>query len=189
MQVLGKALRRILFQERLAAVTRQSLKIDSYMSAGRIHDAYAILRRLRPYCAGSKRHRPPQVPMVLLEDGAMAATATEAADRWLEYFGGLEAASVGSLGDVFGALEDRRTRSAEHRRRTLQFSLDTLPTIGELEGTFRSLKGGKAPGLDGLLSDVFRAAPTEMAGIVHPLMVKVGLRIAEPVVFMGGRLA
>ena len=113
----------------------------------------------------------------------MAATASEAADRWLEYFGSLEAASFGSLGDVVGALEDRRVRSAEYCGRPLQLSLDTLPTIVELEGVFRGLKGGKAPGLDGLLSDVFRAAPTDMAELFHPLFVKVGLRIAEPVAF------
>eukprot|EP00972_Heterocapsa_arctica_P076802 11328458-Heterocapsa_arctica.AAC.1 len=51
---------------------------------------------------------------------------------------------------------------------------------------FSKAKSGKVAGIDGVLGDLLKAAPTEMAAIVHPLLVKVSLRCQEPLTYKGG---
>ena len=64
-----------------------------------------------------------------------------------------------------------------------------VPTLTELEGAFRGARRGRQTGLDGLPDDLLAALPCEMARIWHPLMVKMGLRVQEPLAFKGGRYA
>ena len=48
---------------------------------------------------------------------------------------------------------------------------------------------GRQPGLDGIVDCAFAAFPTELARLNHPLMVKLGFAVSEPLSFKGGRLS
>eukprot|EP00959_Pyramimonas_sp_CCMP1952_P195772 4093195-Pyramimonas_sp.AAC.1 len=68
-------------------------------------------------------------------------------------------------------------------------SLDYIPTIFDLQHQMRSYRRGKAPGVDGLPSCVYKVAPRELARILNPLMVKIVATGREPFLFKVGEAA
>eukprot|EP00969_Alexandrium_andersonii_P239458 10570450-Alexandrium_andersonii.AAC.1 len=50
------------------------------------------------------------------------------------------------------------------------------------------MAGGKAVGEDGIPSDLLRAAPLEMAKVLHPLIIKALIYGYEPFAWRGGQV-
>ena len=106
--------------------------------------------------------------------------AMEALDeQWVPHFSKLEAGKVVSR-------EDLITQCVERSPISQHCQLHELPTRCEIEQTLRSLQAGKAPGPDGLPSDIFRLAPTILVGAVHDLYSKAAWWASEPIQAKGG---
>eukprot|EP00959_Pyramimonas_sp_CCMP1952_P463059 9484270-Pyramimonas_sp.AAC.1 len=66
--------------------------------------------------------------------------------------------------------------------------MSRAPTFFDLEQTMRSLKRGKAPGLDSFPPDLFRAAPQQVSRLLCPLLAKVSAYGREPLAFKLGEV-
>lgn len=55
-----------------------------------------------------------------------------------------------------------------------------MPTLLDIETAIHMLKKGKAPGEDGLISDLFRHTPAQAAQVLYPLYVKQWMRGQTP---------
>ena len=71
---------------------------------------------------------------------------------------------------------------------SLPLDIAAVPTLRVLTQILSKAKRGKAPGLDGLISEVFRAAPREAARLLHPLLAKSSLQVQQPLALRGGLL-
>eukprot|EP00969_Alexandrium_andersonii_P164251 7259495-Alexandrium_andersonii.AAC.1 len=60
--------------------------------------------------------------------------------------------------------------------------------MAQLALAIRRLSPGKATGEDGIPAEALRAAPAEVAALLHPLAAKIALYAAEPVAWKGGLL-
>ena len=106
--------------------------------------------------------------------------AMEALDeQWVPHFSRLEAGRVVSREDLLNQCIDRSPAD-------YQCHLHELPTRCEIENTLRSLQAGKAPGPDGLPSDIFRLASPTLVSAVHDLYSKAAWWASEPLQAKGG---
>eukprot|EP00959_Pyramimonas_sp_CCMP1952_P244517 5111237-Pyramimonas_sp.AAC.1 len=67
-------------------------------------------------------------------------------------------------------------------------SLTYIPTLFDLQHQMRSYRRGKAPGVDGLPSCIYKVAPRELARILNPLLVKIVVTGREPFLFKVGEV-
>ena len=63
----------------------------------------------------------------------------------------------------------------------MEYNADFIVSLRELEQAFAGCKRGKAPGLESIHPELLATDPVATAKLVHPLVVKMGLRLAEPV--------
>lgn len=73
-------------------------------------------------------------------------------------------------------------RAAQFPERTLT----EVPTLLALERSFRRIRKAKAPGHDGLRSDLCCLAPVEMSKLYFPVLAKMFFQINEPIQSKGG---
>ena len=141
-----------------------------------------ISRFMQPLRMGKRAHNlgKKQLPMVVLEDGALATSRQEAVGRWREHFKEMEAGTDTSMAQL-------QTATPQPGNGPCNF--DDIPTIYEVEEQFRKSKGNKATGLDFIPGELLRASPQHMAYWFFPLVQKMSLWCQEPLQFKGGRLA
>ena len=97
-------------------------------------------------------------------------------EQWVPHFSKLEA--------------DLVNRCAERQAvpEVVHTSLQDLPTRLEVEQALRALKPNRAPGPDGLPSDLFRGAAAVLAPALHDLYAKLTFWATEPIQFKGGHM-
>ncbi|CAE7843419.1 unnamed protein product, partial [Symbiodinium necroappetens] len=69
-----------------------------------------------------------------------------------------------------------------------RFSVEAVPTLGQVERIVHSLQRGKAAGCDGITGELLRASAVQTARHLLPVLAKTALRAREPVTFRGGDL-
>ena len=143
--------------------------------------AYEALHRL----LGHRRKKPfalDVLPALKKLDGTFCLDGEQIRLRWREQFSALEAGDEVSL----EALIQEAVKPKEWvLPETL---LDLLPTELELADALRSAKVGKAAGSDTLPQGLGKACPVEMAKVMQPLSLKLGLRGCEAVGMKAGLL-
>ena len=147
-----------------------------------------ILTLLRP-CIGtsnSRKRSRPGLPQVLTEDGETCTTTTAACDRWIEYFAQMECGQR-----VTGPQLYDKWRANLEQLRCTEFDepLTALPTLFDLERSFRRVAVGKAVGQDAVPPELCNALPCEMARATFPQLMKLAIHGQEALVHKGGRLA
>ena len=181
----GARARAVLAHVRKVAVVARAAEVGRAFAEGRVQDGFKALRALRAASQGSKTQRPKQALVVQLEDSSPATSYTDSRRRWLRHFAQQEHGQIGDVRDVAIQLAERRRR--QEYRGPIDF--DVLVSLRELEAVFRAGASGRQPGLDGIVDCAFAAFPTELARLYHPLMVKLGFTVSEPLSFKGGRLS
>lgn len=105
-------------------------------------------------------------------------------EEWIPYFAELEA------GQVTAPLQLVKLDSAPVATDCdAEVTLQQIPTINELEDTFRATRPGKASGHDPLPTDIFHRFPKQLAELHMDMVVKMFLWNAEPCQHKGGQLA
>eukprot|EP00435_Cladocopium_sp_Y103_P066007 s750_g28.t1 len=108
-------------------------------------------------------------------------------DQWLPHYCELEA------GVLIGSpqlLDDCVMSQARSRLDApLQLDLADLPSLTQLEQTFRATSAGKSTGHDVLPSELFHKAAKDLALLHHDLIVKTYLWQSEPIQAKGGPVA
>eukprot|EP00435_Cladocopium_sp_Y103_P011399 s3397_g3.t1 len=108
-------------------------------------------------------------------------------DQWLPHYCELEAGVQISPDQL---LDDCLATQACHRLDApSRLCLEDLPSLMQLEHTFRATSAGKATGHDTLPSDLYHVAAKELALLYHDLVLKTYLWQNEPIQAKGGPVA
>ena len=144
-----------------------------------------VFKELRLLRVGSKFRKMKQqpLPQVIDEDSEHALDG-EARDRvWLQHCSKLEAAVDTTTHRLLQRIRQGSfTRAAQFPHR----NLEEAPTLLDLERSFRRIKRAKAPGHDGLRSDLCSLAPVQMSKLFFPILAKMVFQMNEPIQSKGG---
>ena len=144
-----------------------------------------VLQRVKRAGYGGTKMKPVRKALPILihpETGNPASSRIERDEIWLQHFGAQE------YGDVIDAGEFLCSKGGYYVDVPLQWSVDDLPNIVQIEEALRRTPKGKACGLDGVPSDLLPAAPTQLALILQPLFIKSMITGAQPTQWRGGVL-
>ena len=146
-------------------------------------DIHQALSRLKGTAKQRKRGRQP-LPQLIDADG-QAQTQEERSKIWQQRCAQLEAGHVTTVHDI-----RQRCRHTSFKATAVQpeIAIEDLPTVLELEARIRKVRRGKAPGPDGLRSDICAIAAPEIAKLLYPILVKQTIYIEEPIQARGGLL-
>ena len=144
-----------------------------------------VFQALRPLRIGRRFRsmKQPPLPQLQQEDGTMASDYAERDAIWQAHCAKLEA---GVPTTTHRLLQRIRKGSFGRALQFPQRDLHEAPTLLELERSFRRIKRAKAPGHDGLRSDLCSLAPTQMATLYYPILAKMVFQLNEPLQSKGG---
>ena len=144
-----------------------------------------VVQRLRPLLGPPKRKANVGcgMPAAAKLDGSLAQDADEVRERWIEHF---------SLNEGGRRCPTEELVSACQARQRLQ-RLDVpdsfaseLPSRLQLEAALRGSATGRAVGPDGLPAELLHYGAGSIALPIYQLMLKMVLRLEEPIAFKGG---
>ena len=101
---------------------------------------------------------------------------------WSDYFGSMEHGTTVPVEELLKSIPEVESVDDDI------LELAAIPTRLEVEDVFRHVPTKKAVGLDLLPSELFKAAPKEMAGLYYGLYLKCMLLTRTPVQWAGGIL-
>ncbi|CAE7670846.1 unnamed protein product [Symbiodinium sp. CCMP2456] len=176
----GRALREACRTDRDAYINSLALQFDQ----GSSREMFAAFHRL----LGHKRKKPFQLeplPGLKRDDGTVCTDALELRERWRVHFGALEAGQTSSLLGIAGEALD--VKAAQVPAWPHPEHADLIPTAAMLQRTLAATKVNKAPGFDSLPPELCKHFASDLADVLHPLMLKHVWRGCEPVGWKGGR--
>ena len=106
-------------------------------------------------------------------------------DQWEPYFQQLKAGHPTSPAEL---VQHYLARTEATRKNPVELSLKDLPTLIDLEDTFRKTSAGKSTGLDPLPAEIYKARAATMAKIHYQLILKLFTWQTEPLAWKGGLL-
>ncbi|CAE7763408.1 unnamed protein product [Symbiodinium sp. CCMP2456] len=144
-----------------------------------------ILKTAKKMGIGGKTAKDVTRPLPILLDatGQPASTWRDRDKVWQQHFGKQEAGEVTQISELI--LRDAQLPNVDP---DLEWDIQDLPSFFEVEDVFRSTKRRKATGLDGIPPEALAAAPTMMAKLAHPLMLKAAVLLHQPLQWRGGLL-
>ncbi|CAE7261007.1 RE2 [Symbiodinium sp. CCMP2592] len=147
--------------------------------------ACQLLRRVRGIGIGGKRANSGRRPLPALVDGdGKVANSQEQHDTiWLNHFAEQECGTCMRVEDYLA--EKDGPRMAQD---AIQWHIDELPTLQEVETVLRSVPVGKAFGLDLIPGEALVASPPDAAAMLHALMVKAAAGLQQPLQWRGGAI-
>ena len=184
-QRLGTKLREALASDKVAHLRRISSRCAESFQEGDLREAYRCLQVFRQKSKNVKSQAR-ALPALAQEDGSLVRCSQERADRWLEFFAGVESAETIPRELITTlALE---TPGAAHRE-LVDSAGGCIPTLLQWERSIRSVKPGKQPGPDGIRTELCRLHVPTIAKTSFSLFLKSALLCQEPLRFKGGLLA
>ncbi|CAE7234196.1 unnamed protein product, partial [Symbiodinium necroappetens] len=119
------------------------------------------------------------------QDGTLATTPQERADRWTAYFSAQEAGEVIPIADYAGHFRDS---TLDPTPDGWVFDHQALPDLFELEQQILGLPFDKAAGPDGVTGELLRVQPALTSQWLYPLYLKTAMCLQEPTTWRGGAL-
>eukprot|EP00438_Fugacium_kawagutii_P003586 Skav221594 [mRNA] locus=scaffold1698:294565:300366:+ [translate_table: standard] len=178
----------------LAAQLRQALRSDkqshlhhlltSFTDETPAHD---ILKQLRPYRGSSnaKQFQPRPLPLIEQADGTPCPDYPSLIDRWVEFFCNMEGGATMTMAELH---HHWQTNLQANQRTHLDFELQDVPTLCDLEQACARVRTGRAVGPDFVPPEVLRYYPGEMARLLYPQLLKLLTHGQESILHKGGRL-
>ncbi|CAE7243520.1 unnamed protein product, partial [Symbiodinium necroappetens] len=168
----GKQMRRAMWRDK-AEFTRAG--IQEARSAG----PSTFAHKLRAILRTGRRYRAPPLLPCLSDEPECPMTKDAVADSFGAYFAKAERAKSQPVAALL-------QRSCQARPVEGCLTGKNLPCLAELAAGFASLQNGRAPGLSGLVPEVFRSNPLMLAIHYYPVMCKLLLRDPAPFQWRGG---
>ena len=140
------------------------------------------MHKLVKRVAGRKKPQP--LPAVAMQDGSLAKSPEEAAERWRQFSQELHCGKPVSFEELI-AKADSTQAAYQHVPR----SIAAVPTKAELGRVFAALPPCRAHGSDGISPAIVKKFGNVFLDLFHPVVVKSSLRINEPIQWRGGVLA
>ena len=168
----GKLMRRAMWQDK-ADFTRAG--IQDARSAG----PSTFAHKLRAILRTGRRYRAPPLLPCLSDEPNCPMTKDDVADSFGAYFAKAERAKSRPIAALL-------QQSCQARPIEVCLTGKNIPCLAELAAGFASLQNGRAPGLSGLVPEVFRSNPLMLAMHYYPVMCKLLLRDPAPFQWRGG---
>ncbi|CAE7241543.1 unnamed protein product [Symbiodinium sp. CCMP2456] len=142
-----------------------------------------ILGRIKRAGIGGSKSRQPFKPLPLLyaEEEQPVRSCEDRDSLWLHYFGEQEMGTILDTADFL-----REPYKPILVDETVDWNLQVLPSLGEIEQTLRGLSLRKASGLDAIPAEFLKAAPGPTAAAVHSLFFKAMATFQQPLHWRGG---
>eukprot|EP00435_Cladocopium_sp_Y103_P055191 s1600_g18.t1 len=135
-------------------------------------EAATILHALRPFIGSTtpKKQKKACLPIVKQHNGALCQTPEEAQNRWIEHFRDMEGGTRMSHDDY--RRHWRNGLSSFIDRAVVDFSVQELPSLFDLEVAFRRVPLGKALGLDDIPPELCHYCPAQLAKLTYAILMK-----------------
>ena len=186
----------LLYQLAAAAVRFATNRVRRGVAAGRqkfVADIVAegnksaaqLLRSVKAAGIGGARTKNSRRPLPALLDPCSGQPVGSKAERdqvWLEYFGQQE------QGEILDTPMLLARAATPMQTDEVEWKLEHLPSVAEIQKILRSTPRLKAGGLDNVPGDVLVAAHGELADILHPLFLKSMVWSRQLVQWRGGIL-
>ncbi|CAK0855883.1 unnamed protein product [Prorocentrum cordatum] len=131
-------------------------------------------------CGGRTPKRTPTPKIRQDDNGAPLTTPQAIAEHALRYYGNIE---NGINTDIEGVVKHYNNKTAHTKPIP---HINNVQTIHNLTAALAASKKGKRGGPDGNTDDMARAAPRQIARLLHPIMMKMQLMTTEPISAKGG---
>ena len=144
-----------------------------------------VLQRVKRAGYGGSKMKPVRRALPILIHPTTGQPAESRRDRdeiWLQHFGKQEYGENMAVEDFLGG------QGGYCVDIPLQWQVEDLPSLTQIEEALRRTPKGKACGLDGVPSDLLPAAPTRLALVLQPLFIKSMITGAQPTQWRGGIL-
>ena len=144
-----------------------------------------VIQKMRCIGVTGKRRRREAKPLQQItgENGELLTDAEAINARWQQHFEELE---DGEECDKVQLLQ--RCVQVQRRRVKITPTWEQIPTLWDVEESFRLNKTGRASFFDGIPTDICHLFPQILAKVFYGLALKQTLQIAEPMTFKGGVL-
>ena len=179
-----KTIDRMIAQDRANYQEGLAVKIESANETKAAWLAWKGIHQLMATAgkAHSKAKPGDQTPLPMLEgdDGKALATASQIADRKLQYF---TSVSAGQVVTPEWTVEQYRTKET-----ALEFDRqpELIPHLDRLAAVCATSKTGRAPGVNSFIAEFAKHAPEQVARLYGPLFAKITLVGREPLRAKGG---
>ena len=156
------------------------------VSQARDQGPAALLRALRPLTGNRKCGQNFALPALRREDGNFATTPSEVLDTLEAHFSKVER-GVSMLKQDFEEEFLRRQTQLCKAWSNDDWNLDAnlIPTKLDLEQIVLLSQNNKAPGLNGIPTEFYKACSCKAVDVLHPLVLKTFLRGEEPIQWHG----
>ena len=143
-----------------------------------------LQKALKTFGVGGRRNRRQQRPVPRLKHANGEAIVGRHAvnQAWLDFFGHQEGGTKVDMDSFVQECCDDRPASFE------DLDITVLPTLLEVETSFRTTASHKAFGLDALPPEIFQANPTVLGKLYMPLFMKCAVHCRQPSQRRGGIL-
>ncbi|CAK0875669.1 unnamed protein product, partial [Prorocentrum cordatum] len=178
-QDTDRVLRNRLDHDRDAHLERFSDNMILSAAGNAPRQEWANVRALLTY-GGRTPKRTPTPKIRQDDDGAPLTTPQAIAEHALRYYGNIE---NGINTDIEGVVTYYNNKTAHTKPIP---HIDNAQTIHNLTSALAAAKKGKRGGPDGNTDDMARAAPRQIARLLHPIMMKMQLMTTEPISAKGG---
>ena len=144
-----------------------------------------VMQKMRCIGVMGKRRRREARPLHQITDkeGNLLQDADAINARWQQHFEELEDGHACTKEDLLNSCV-----RVQQQRTKIVPSWSELPTILDIEESFRLNKTGRASFFDGIPTDLCHLFPQILAKVFYELALKQTLHIAEPITFKGGVL-
>ncbi|CAE7701091.1 unnamed protein product [Symbiodinium sp. CCMP2592] len=158
--------------------------LKKFAAEGGSHPADILCHLKKAGLGGSKVRKPPrQLPLLLDPAGKPVKTRQERDLLWLRHFGKQELGQVETVHQFLA-----RDNHPVFVDQDLHWQTTDLPSLTEIETVIRLAPKGRATGLDGIPSEILKAAPGPMSAALQSLFTKASLMLCQPLQWRGGIL-
>ena len=165
----------------------KALFLESVIQKAEQQKGADIFQAIRPLRIGSniRKRGMKTLPFLVDKEGTVAVDEWERDRLWSNHCAAMEA-GVETTEKRLLQRARKRTLSLFEEVKEANIQLQQVPTLVELEGCFRRIKPRKAPGVDGIRSDVCGLAAAGLARKYHSLLSKMYIKCEEPIQLKGG---
>ncbi|CAE7947475.1 unnamed protein product, partial [Symbiodinium sp. KB8] len=143
-----------------------------------------ILHKAKAAGIGGRQARPVSRPLPSLKDqaGNQAASQADRDQIWLRHFGKQE------MGEIISTTQLLAEATGLCKDEELDWAIQDLPSLQDLEEELRRAPRNKALGLDAIPGELLAASPAAMGRVLYPLVLKSATMLCQPIQWRGGIL-
>eukprot|EP00438_Fugacium_kawagutii_P017716 Skav233537 [mRNA] locus=scaffold5919:72146:77359:- [translate_table: standard] len=188
----------LMHRRKLHVMTRQMSRADriadleqiavTFRHAANTNDSKQLYRSLRHMLGQvfrKQRNNFRPIPAVQTQHGRLAHDHQEASETWREHF----AEPEGGIAITIAQLQElMQIQTPRYHPDDVDFDLEVVPQLQDIEHYILKARKGKCAGLDGLPAEIYQLDVPVFGRLLLPLIMKCSLRCTEPLRWKGGEI-